>query len=411
MANIQPFKAYRPRPDLATQIASPPYDVLNSDEARKLAAGNPISFLHVVKAEIDLDPSVDAYSEQVYDKSAQNLKKLMENGQLIQDYEPCLYLYQQRMGDHVQCGLVAGASVAEYQNNLIKEHELTRPEKENDRACHVEKLGANTGPVFLTYKATDKIDALVDEFRKNKPVYDFTSDDGIGHTLWLISSQQVGSFVDAFAEVTCMYVADGHHRSAAACRVCETRKAANPNHTGQEPYNYFLTVIFPHNQMKILDYNRVVLDLDGLGSDEFIEKISANFQVELSQTPSPDKKGTFGMFLDNQWYRLTAKPGTYPENDPVKGLDVSILQDNLLSPVLAIDDPRTSTRIDFIGGIRGTAELEKRCNNDAAVAFSMFPTGIQELMAIADAGQVMPPKSTWFEPKLRSGLIVKMLDE
>ncbi|MBN2378151.1 MAG: DUF1015 domain-containing protein [Sedimentisphaerales bacterium] len=411
MADIQPFKAYRPRPDLAAQIASPPYDVLNSEEARQLAAENPLSFLHVVKAEIDLDPAVDVHSEQVYEKSAQNLHKLMENGQLIQDYEPCLYLYQQRMGNHVQCGLVAGASVAEYQNNLIKKHEFTRLEKENDRACHVEKLGANTGPAFLTYIASAKIDALVDEFRKNKPVYDFTSDDGISHTLWLIGSQQIDPFVEAFAEVSCMYVADGHHRSAAACRVCEKRKAANPNHTGKEQYNYFLSVIFPHNQMKILDYNRVVLDLNGLSSVEFIEKISANFQVEPAQAPSPDKKGTFGMFLEKQWYRLTAKPGTYPVNDPVKSLDVSILQDNLLEPVLAIDDPRTSTRIDFVGGIRGTAELEKRCENDAVAAFSMFPTSIEELMAIADAGQVMPPKSTWFEPKLRSGLIVKMLDE
>ena len=411
MADIQPFKAYRPRPDLAERIASPPYDVLNSEEARQLASENPLSFLHVVKAEIDLDPVVDVYSEQVYEKSAQNLRSLIENGQLIQDPEPSLYLYQQRMGDHVQCGLVAGASVAEYRNNLIKEHELTRTEKENDRACHVEKLNANTGPVFLTYKASARIDGLVDEFRKNDPVYDFTSDDGIVHTLWLISSQQVGPFVDAFVEVGCMYVADGHHRSAAACRVCEIKKAANPNHTGREPYNYFLTVIFPHNQMKILGYNRVVMDLNGLSTKEFIEKISVNFLVVPSEKAQPDKKSTFGMFLENQWYCLTAKPGTCPVNGPIKSLDISILQDNLLGPVLAIDDPRTSTRIDFVGGIRGTAELEKRCKNDAVVAFSMFPTSIAELMAIADAGQIMPPKSTWFEPKLRSGLIVKMLDE
>jgi uncharacterized protein (DUF1015 family) len=412
MAVIRPFRGYRPRAEIAYKVASPPYDVLSSEEARAAAEGNPLSFLHVVKAEIDLDASVDVHSEEVYRKGSENLQKLISQEHLVQDETPCFYVYQQRMGGHVQAGVVAGASVDEYQNNLIKKHEHTRPDKENDRARHIEILGANAGPVFLTYASSKAVDSLVDSVRTGKPEYDFVAEDGIAHTLWVIDDEKtVEKLRRAFASVPSLYVADGHHRSAAASRVREIKKKANPGHTGREQYNFFLSVIFPHNQLKILDYNRVVKDLGSLTEEQFLDEVRARFNLAPTDDPRPREKGNFGMYLGGSWYRLQAAPDTLAGSDPVESLDVAVLQNNLLGPVLGIRDPRTDPRIDFVGGIRGLAELERRCARDAAVAFALHPTSVEELMAIADAGKVMPPKSTWFEPKLRSGIVVKMLEE
>jgi uncharacterized protein (DUF1015 family) len=412
MARIRPFRGLRPRHDVAERIASKPYDVLSSDEARELAKENPLSFLRVVKAEVDMDPSVDAHSEEVYRRGAENLNRLVDEGLMIRDGKPCFYVYQQRMGDHVQAGVVAGASVDEYQNDLIKKHEFTRPDKENDRARHIEIIGANTGPVFLTYRATGELKGIVDEIRKNKPAYDFTAEDGVGHTFWVVDEHKdVEALESAFGGIPCLYVADGHHRSAAASRVREILKEKNPNHTGDEQYNYFLSVIFPDDEMQVMDYNRVVKDLGGMSEEQFLEKVSESFEVEPTDEGKPTEKGSFGMYLGGRWYRLKAKDGTYPADDPVKSLDAAILQANLFGRVLDINDPRTDSRIDFVGGIRGMKELERRCAGDAVAAFAVYPVSMAELLAVADAGEVMPPKCTWFEPKLRSGLVVKMLNE
>ncbi len=413
MARIEPFRAWRPQPHLAAQVASPPYDVLSSDEAREMAAGNPLSFLHVNKPEIDLPPGTDVYSDAVYAKGAENLRRLQAEGALLREPVPALYLYRQRMGDHVQTGLVAGASVDEYEADLIKKHEHTRRVKEDDRTRHVDALNANTGPVFLTYKSSPEIDALVERLTAPPPVYDFVAPDGIQHVLWVVvGASDRDALVDAFRRVPELYVADGHHRSAAATRIRAMRRDANPSHTGEEPYNFFLAVIFPDRQMKILDYNRVVRDLNGLDAGGFLETVGARFAVERADDGAPQRPAEFGMYLDRQWYRLRAKPGTFPSDDPVKSLDVSILQENLLGPVLGIGDPRSDERIDFVGGIRGLGELERRvASGDWQVAFALHPTSIDQLFAVADAGLVMPPKSTWFEPKLRSGLIVRPLDD
>ena len=403
MADIRPFRAFRPIPALAANVASPPYDVLNSDEARAMAKGNPHSFLHVVKPEIDLPADTHIYDDAVYAKGAENLRGLIDAGTLIQDETPCFYVYQQVMGDHTQVGIVGGASVAEYDQGLIKKHENTRQSKEDDRTRHVDALSANTGPVFLTYRHVAAIDELVDEIRGNDPTYDFTADDGIRHTLWVVdASETIEAIRVAFAAVPELYVADGHHRSASASRVAESRGGAGE-------HQHFLTVLFPDNQMKILDYNRVVLDLAGLEPEVFMERVSKSFDVAEDPRRAPTEPRTFGMFLGGTWYMLRAKPGTYDPDDPVESLDVSILQANLLAPILGIDDPRTNNRIDFVGGIRGMDELERRVAEGAAVAFALYPTSMDELISIADAGQIMPPKSTWFEPKLRSGLIVRPL--
>jgi uncharacterized protein (DUF1015 family) len=410
MSQIRPFRAWRPRGDVASEVASPPYDVLSSDEAREKAHGNPISFLHVVKPEIDLDPATDPYDPAVYVKGAENLRRLMEEGTLKREQTPSFYIYQQRMGDHIQAGVVAGASVDEYEADLIKKHEFTRPDKEDDRTRHVDALNANTGPVFLTYPASREIDRIIDALRQREPAYDFTSEDGIGHTLWVVSAPaDIASLAAAFAKVPHLYVADGHHRSASGTRVRALRRQANPDHTGDEEYNFFLSVIFPDNQMKIMAYNRVVKDLAGLSAEAFLGKVGAAFEITPAASPAPDRRGCFGMYLAGSWQRLTAKAGSFPATDPVKSLDCAILQDNLLGPILGIADPRTDKRIDFVGGIRGTEELERRVQSGWAVAFALHPTSIDQLMSVADAGQVMPPKSTWFEPKLRSGLIVRSL--
>ncbi len=413
MARLEPFRAWRPAPGLAERVASPPYDVLSTEEARRMAEGNPHSFLHVVKPEIDLPAGTDLYSPQVYATGAENLRRLIDEGVLIREERPAFYLYRQRMGDHVQTGVVAGASVDEYEADLIKKHEHTRRAKEDDRTRHVEALNANTGPVFLAYKAREEIDRLVERLTAAEPTYDFTAEDGIRHTLWVVDDPAaVEELRAAFAGVPEMYVADGHHRSAAAVRVREARRAANPHHTGNEPYNFFLSVIFPHDQLRILDYNRVVRDLAGHSKDAFLAEISGKFSVEPTEKPRPAAPHEFGMYLDGAWYRLTARPGTWPADDPVRSLDVAILQENLLAPVLGIGDPRSDERIDFVGGIRGLGELERRVDSgEWAVAFAVHPTSIEQLFAVADAGRVMPPKSTWFEPKLRSGLIVRPLDD
>ncbi len=413
MADVRPFRAWRPVPERAEQVASPPYDVLSSVEAKAVAAGNPLSFLHVIKPEIDLEPNIDPYDARVYARGAENLQRLRDGRVIIRDATPCYYLYRQRMGEHVQTGLVAGASVEEYDSGLIKRHELTRPQKERDRTRHVETLNANTGPVFLTYRAVNSIDETVAEMTTRiPPTYDFTADDGVRHTVWAVADgQDVDHINTAFRRVEVLYVADGHHRAASASRVRKKRMSNNPRHTGDEPYNYFLTVIFPHNQVLVMDYNRVVRDLAGMSVDEFLSRVERSFTITPGERVKPQKPRRFGMLLGNAWRWLEPLPGTFDLSDPVASLDVSMLQDNLLGPVLGIGDPRTDERIDFVGGIRGLEELEKRCREGWAVAFSFYPTTVEQLMAVADAGKMMPPKSTWFEPKLRSGLIIRSLEE
>lgn len=414
MAKIKAFRGVRPAEEMIKEVASPPYDVLNSTEARVQVKDKPFSFLHVVKPEVDLPENINIYDQAVYLKGKENLDKLIENGILIQDEKPCFYLYRLIMGNVDEIGLVAGASIEDYENDIIKKHEHTRADKEADRIKHVDTLNANTGPVFLTYKAREDMNNLVDELIKEKPVYDFEADDGIKHIFWKIEDEKVIAKIEnIFRKIDFLYVADGHHRSASGTIVGQRRREANPNHTGEEEYNYFLTVIFPHDQLYIMDYNRVVKDLNHLSTDEFLNKVEENFIVDMyskNKSYKPEGMHNFGMYLDGNWYKLTVKPGSFPVDDPVKSLDVSILQENLFAPILGIGDPRKDKRIDFIGGIRGLEELSRRIDAGEAVAFSLFPTSVEQLMAIADAGKVMPPKSTWFEPKLRSGVIVHLLD-
>jgi len=415
MAIVRPFRGLRPKQEFAEEVASPPYDVLSSDEAREEVKRNPQSFIRVVKPEVDLDPSISLYDERVYVKGKENLQGLINDGFLIQDEEACFYIYKQKMGEHIQSGLVAVVSVDEYEHGKIKKHENTRLEKEKDRAKHIDVLNAQAGPVFLTYGATEKINNLIDKGMVEKPEYDFTADDGIRHTFFIVREKGlIEEIKDAFGELDCLYVADGHHRSAAAARVRNERKNKGSGFSGEEECNYFLTVIFPHNKMYIMDYNRVVSDLNELSEEEFLNRIEERFEVkkqgESGNPFKPEFKHCFGMYLNKRWYHLKARNGTFDENDTVLSLDVSILQENLLNPVLGIEDPRKDKRISFVGGKRGLGELERLVDsNKFTVAFSMFPTSIEELMAIADAGKVMPPKSTWFEPKLRSGLITHLL--
>lgn len=415
MAIVRPFKGLRPKKENADGLASPPYDVLSSEEAREMAKNNPISFLHVIKPEIDLDPGINPYDKRVYEKGAENLQRMIRDGILAQDSEPTFYIYKQVMGSHRQIGLVACASVEEYEKDIIKKHELTRPDKEDDRVNLIGHLNAQTGPVFLTYKANDQIDDIVDSIVNTEPEYDFSDEKKVRHTLWVVTDpDMIRQIQSQFGRVDYLYVADGHHRSAAAMRIKQARQKANPGHSGNEEYNYFLAVIFPDNQMQILDYNRVVKDLNGMEVNEFIERISDKFdlsKLEGGRHYKPDHKHSLGMYLNNCWYKLTPLNNSFDETNPVDGLDVSILQNNLLSPILAIQDPRKDRRIDFVGGIRGLSELEKRVNSRKwQVAFALYPTSMDDLMAIANSGNIMPPKSTWFEPKLRSGLVSHQLD-
>lgn len=413
MSLIRPFPGLRPVDGRAADVAAPPYDVLNSAEAKARAQGREWSFLHISKPEIDLPDGTDVYSDAVYAKGAQNLRRMIEQGVLRQDDQACYYVYRLIMGEHEQTGLVAAASVADYDTNRIRKHEYTRPDKEDDRVRNIDVLNAQTGPVFLTYKHSEGIDSIVAEVMKTKPAADITADDGVKHTIWVIVDEgQIRDITAQFDVMDCLYIADGHHRSASASRVCAARKAANPAHSGDEPYNYFLSVIFPDNQMKILDYNRVVTDLNGLDKQSLLARISERFKLEsCDHAVKPSANGEFGMYLDGQWYRLTIHSDHIPV-DPVASLDVSLLADNLIDPILGISDPRRDKRIDFVGGIRGLGELEKRVNSgEMAIAFSLFPTRIEQLMQVADANEVMPPKSTWFEPKLADGLVSHLLDE
>ena len=411
MSQIQPFRAYRPKPELASRVASVPYDVVNTAEARQLAEGNPYSFLHVCRPEIDLPEGIDEHEDRVYATGAENLKKFIAGGLLTHEAEDALYIYQQRMGDHVQSGLVALCSVGEYEDNRIKKHEFTRRDKEDDRTRHVTEQNANAEPVFLTYRAQPEIDAIVKAVCRAHPLYDITTPDGIGHKVWKIAAPEViAKLVELFGGVAALYIADGHHRTASAVRYGQACRARNPHPTGNESYEFFMAVVFPHNQLRILDYNRVVKDLNGLTPEQFLAKIAEKFEVSAAVTRQPTQPASFGMYLEDKWYTLAARAGSYPADDPIKRLDVSILQDNLLSPVLGIHDPRTDKRIDFVGGIRGMDELERRVKEGYAVAFAMYPTSLDQLIDVADAGQVMPPKSTWFEPKLRSGLLVRLYE-
>ncbi len=413
MAVFRPFKAIRPVPEFASKVAALPYDVMNSSEAAEMVKGNPYSFLHVDKAEIDLPEGTDLYSEQVYLKASENLKKLSADGICKQDEEPKIYIYRQIMNGRAQTGLVGCVSIDDYINNIIKKHELTRADKEADRINHVDYCNANTGPIFLTYRPQAEIASIVGEWKESHaPVYDFVTDDGISNTVWVIDcNETIARLTKLFAGVDYLYIADGHHRAASAVKVGLKRREQYPDFDGSEEFNFFLAVLFDCEELEIMDYNRVIKDLNGNTEEEFIAKISEKFTVEPvgEKAYKPEFAHTFGMLLGGKWYKLTAKDGTFNSADPVEALDVSILQKNLISPVLGIDDPRTDKRIDFVGGIRGLSELERRVSEDMCLAFSMYPTTLTELMDIADAGQIMPPKSTWFEPKLLSGLFIHEL--
>jgi len=399
---IRAFQGLVPVHEHAAEVACVPYDVVDAAEAAALAAGRPRSLLHVDRAEIDLPAETDPHSDAVYAKARENFLRLQRDGVLARESGPCLYLYQQQMGSHRQRGLVAVCHVEDYDSGLIKKHEKTRREKEDDRTRLVDTLGANTGPIFLTYRDDPAVKALVESTIQQPPRDDFTAPDGIRHTLWRIPGGE--SFVKAFGRVPAFYIADGHHRAASAARVARMRRERHPGATGAEDFNWFLCVIFPANELKILPYNRVVLDLNGLSSKAFLERVRAVFGLEAGAPPSPAATGRVSMYLDGRWHGLRCPID--PAADPVARLDVSVLQDRLLAPILGIDDPRTSKRIDFVGGIRGTDELVRRVDRAGGVAFSMYPVTVGQLMDIADAGQIMPPKSTWFEPKLRSGLFV-----
>ncbi|GFO61792.1 hypothetical protein GMST_41170 [Geomonas silvestris] len=413
MAFIKPFKGVRPTKELAEKVAALPYDVMNTAEARGMAAGNPVSFLHISRPEIDLPDQVDIHSDEVYARGEENLKAFLEKGVLVQDGAECYYIYRQKMGGITQTGLVVCAGVDDYQDGTIKKHELTRADKEEDRVRHIDALNANDEPVFYTYRNDAVITQAIDDVTKGEPLYDFTTGDGVSHTLWLVDDPaKIAMLTERFAAIPTLYVADGHHRSAAASRVRELRRQANPNHTGREEYNYFLTVIFPDNEMTIMPYNRVVKDLNGRSVAEFMARVAERFDVTpIAAALNPARRHQFGMYLSGKWYELVPREESFPEDDPVASMDVSILQDNLLSPVLGVRNPRTDQRIHFVGGIRGVAELERVVDSgEYTVAFSLFPTSIEELMALADVDKIMPPKSTWFEPKLRSGLFVHLLD-
>lgn len=412
MPLIQPFAGLRPAPGRAAEVAAPPYDVMNAEEARAMVVGRPLSFLHISRPEVDLPPETDPYAPEVYAKARENLERMIAEGVMVRDPAPYYYGYRLTMGRHVQTGLVAAASVAAYDAGRIKRHEFTRPVKEDDRVRQIDALDAQTGPVFLVYRATAAIDDCLKRVSAAAPEVDFTAPDGVRHELWAIADRPtIEGLTAAFDALDSLYIADGHHRSAAASRVAAARRAANPHQTGEESYNWFLSVIFPHDQMQILPYNRLIRDLHGHTPESLLEHLATRFTIEAVQQPlQPATHGQFGMYLAGQWYRLTLNPELIPVDDPVARLDVSLLQDNLIDPLLGIKDPRRDERIDFVGGIRGLGPLKERVDSgEMAIALSLHPTGMDELMAVADSGEVMPPKSTWFEPKLADGLASHML--
>ena len=411
MAAIKPFQGFRPPSDVACSVSSPPYDVMTSDEARNMVQGNPYSFLRIIKPEIDFTPENEPKADALHEHGSENLHRFISDGKLVQDEKPCFYIYQIKMGDHAQTGIVAAVSIEEYNHGLIKKHEFTRPDKENDRTRHIEVTNANTGPVFLTYRNCGQFQNEISEIKKQSPDVSFIADDETIHTLWKIDCMDdISSLIDYFHNISALYIADGHHRAASASRVQKTRQDADPNHSGDELYNFFLAVIFPHDEMQILAYNRLVKDMNGLMDNQFINLIQTNFNLKpLTNSVKPKTRNIFSMFLNGHWYELKAKDKIL-SNDPVDGLDAAILQNYLLKPVLGIDDPRTNKKIDFVGGIRGLKELELRCSLDATIAFALYPVSIEDLLIVADADKVMPPKSTWFEPKLRSGMVVRLLD-
>ena len=405
MAVIRPFRALRPPAERAQAVASVPYDVVNTEEARALATGNPLSFLHVSRPEIDLPPGTDLYSEEVYRKAVENFEKLSATAPMEKEAAPSLYLYRLIMGQHEQIGVVAVCSIDEYDDNTIRKHERTRRDKEDDRTRHMVMLRAQTGPVFLTYRKQTEIDEQVSAAITAPPLFDITAEDGIRHTVWRLTDTD--GLVNSFASVPLLYIADGHHRAASASRARAELREQSFTHTGNEDYNYFLTVIFPDSQVQILAYNRVVRDLNGLSQQEFLDALQRQFTITENANPEPSERGQWSMYLDGKWYGLRLGPDTTLPVGTVGGLDVSVLQDRLLDPILGIKDVRTDKRIDIVGGLRGTKELERLVNEGkAAVAFSLFPTTVAELLMVSDANEIMPPKSTWFEPKLRDGLLI-----
>ncbi len=408
MAEIKPFAAIRPSAEKADKIAALPYDVYNRQEAKEAVKGNPDSFLNIDRPETQFEDDFDMYSEEAYQKAKELLWNMVADGRLIRDEEENYYIYELTMDGRSQTGIVACASIDDYENNVIKKHENTRAEKEADRIRHVDTVGAQTGPIFLAYRQNQLINEIVAKNKEKAPVYDFVSEDGISHRVWVISDKDdITKILKAFSEINEIYIADGHHRAASAVKVGKKRRAEDPNTSGKEEYNYFLSVLFPDEELKILDYNRVVKDLNGMSEEELLEKLSQILDVKeiTAEEASPKEAHHFGMYLGEKWYDLAVRPEDLKE-DPVKGLDVSLLQDLVLEPLFNITDPKTDARIDFVGGIRGMKELERRVKEDCKVAFSMYPTSIAELFAVADAGLLMPPKSTWFEPKLRSGLFI-----
>jgi uncharacterized protein (DUF1015 family) len=408
VAVIRPFRALRPHPERAESVASVPYDVVNTDEARALANGNPLSFLHVSRAEIDLPPGTDIHSDAVYRKAVENFEKLISSCPLEKEAEPNLYLYRLTMGDHEQIGIVAVCSIDEYDNSTIRKHERTRRDKEDDRTRHMLMLRAQTGPVFLTYRRSADIDEQVSAAVSAEPLYDLTASDGVRHTIWRVGETE--SLVKSFESVPLLYIADGHHRAASASRARAELRDQSFGHTGKEDYNYFLTVIFPDSQVQILAYNRTVHDLNGLSKEAFLDEIRTQFTVSENASPEPEKRGHWSMYLDGKWYGLQLSPAATLPAGTVAALDVSVLQDRLLDPILGIKDVRTDKRVDFIGGLRGTKELERLVDEGkAAVAFSLYPTTVGELLMVSDANEIMPPKSTWFEPKLRDGLLIHLI--
>ncbi len=411
MSAFRPFRAVRPKKEYSSLVAALPYDVMNSEEAREKVKDNPYSFIHVDKAEVDLPPETYLYSDEVYNKAAENLRALSEKGICIQDDTPCFYIYRQVMGDVCQTGIVGCAGADDYLDDTIKKHEHTRADKEEDRIRHVDTCDANTGPIFLAYRKNNTIDEILDKYTCLTPEYDFTSEGNVKNTVWVISDKEdTDKLTEAFTTVENLYIADGHHRAASAVKVALKRRAENPGYTGEEEFNFFLAVAFRAEELKIMDYNRLLKDTNGLTDEELFGKLSEIFEIsEEAAAVRPEIRHTFGLFYKDRWYRLSLKEGLCDENDALASLDVSLLQKYVINDIFGISDPRTDKRIDFVGGIRGLTELERRCREDMKLAISMFPTSLAELMSIADMGQVMPPKSTWFEPKLLSGLFIHEL--